>query len=226
MKMENDLDNIVSTKGSKAVILITASITFIVSSLILFSLDQIGIVAFTGAGWIVNILNLVSDYLGSSIIFFTPTLIAYIAFFLLASKSLSTYQEETDEAVNLKYYTGGMDLCTSLFVGIGVIYTSYGISNALVTAIANLNQEEAGRLGAWGILRKLVDNGILIALWTTIIGSAGAYFMRFFRYVFHGRALTRIAYQAQKKEKDDFFSALDAIKVHVESIDDNLHRSG
>ena len=81
---------------------------------------------------------------------------------------------------------------------------------------------EASRLGAWGILRRLVDNGILIALWTTIVAGAGGYLMRLAKYLFLGSKLNRVVLQNQKEERMQMATLLESIKQHTARIEQKL----
>ena len=211
--------------SSAMIILLVAGLTVLSSTFLLFALSQTGVIAFTGGGWWVNVYHVITGYLGYSILFFIPTLFGYFIFFGLLQKSLSGHHHENGRLIDIRFYSGGMDMFISLFFGIGVLFTAWGLSNALVTALAGLNKEEAGRLGAWGILKRLVDNGILIALWTTIVGGGGGYLLRLFKYISLGRALDRISFQVQEAEKSVFFSALESIRVHVERIEARMTKT-
>ena len=81
---------------------------------------------------------------------------------------------------------------------------------------------DASRLGAWGILRRLVDNGILIALWTTIVAGAGGYLMRLAKYLFLGPRLNRVALLSQKEERTELAALLESIKSHTARIEQKL----
>ena len=49
---------------------------------------------------------------------------------------------------------------------------------ALIEGIGNLDSQSAAKLGAFSILQRLVDGGIMLALSTTIFGAVGGYFLR------------------------------------------------
>ena len=71
-----------------------------------------------------------------------------------------------------------VDIWINLFFGIGVIWTAIGMRGALLEGLGDLNSQSAARLGAFSILQRLVDGGILLALSTTIFGAVGGYFLR------------------------------------------------
>jgi len=206
-------------------------LTVLLSAFLLLVLGQLGIIAYTGGGWLVNALNLISGYLGYSILFFIPALLGYCWFFIQLHTNLSRYESLspeiidtwTPEAEKIRFYNGGMDLLIIIFFGIGVIFTAWGLQNALVAALGSVGKSEAARMGAWGILKRLVDNGILIALWTTIVGGGGGYLMRLAKYIFLGKKLNRFAMRSQDAEKQRFFQTLESIEAHVEQIEKGMH---
>jgi len=208
--------------SSVGIIVLVAVLTVLLSSFAMLILSQMGVIAFTGGGWLVNSFHLITGYLGYSILFFVPALFGYGLFFYLMKRSLSADQAESERMENVRYYNGGMEIFITLFFAIGVLFTAWGLQNALVSALGDVSKAEAGRLGAWGILKRLVENGILIALWTTIVGGAGGYLMRLAKYIFLGRALNRLSLSARKKENDEFLAALESIRVHVENIEQKV----
>ncbi len=84
-----------------------------------------------------------------------------------------------------------VDLSTSLFFGTGVIWTAIGMRSALLYALNGLDQATAIELGAFEILRRLVEGGILLALSTTIVGGVGGYLMRVGKNLGAGARLNR-----------------------------------
>jgi len=63
-----------------------------------------------------------------------------------------------------------------------------------------------------------VDNGILIALWTTIVGGAGGYLMRVSKYLFLGRKLNRFVSSTRESDKELLLGALEAIRLQVAQL--------
>lgn len=216
---------LIKLSGSNSIILLAAFLTILLTSLLLLALSQMGIIAFTGVGWLVNSFNQITVYLGYSILFFIPALLGYCLFFVLLKISLSRYQSEPDQIENIYFYNGGMDIFITLFFAIGVLFTAWGLQNALVSALAGVSKTEAGRLGAWGILKRLVDNGILIALWTTIVGGTGGYLMRLVKYFSLGKELRRVSSWRQEQEKRTFFDSLKSIKLHVKRIEQSINKT-
>lgn len=71
-----------------------------------------------------------------------------------------------------------VDILINLFIGIGVIWTAIGMRGALLEGLGDLTAHSAAKLGAFSILQRLVDGGILLALSTTIVGAVGGYLLR------------------------------------------------
>ena len=217
--------NQVKILRSGGIIFLVAFLTVLLSLFFLLTLNQSGLIAFTGGGWLVNSYNLIADRLGYSVLFFTPVLLGYFLFFALLKASLSRYKSEPEQMENIRFYSGGMDIFITLFFGIGVLFTAWGLQNALVSSIGGVSKTEAGQLGAWGILQRLVENGILIALWTTIVGGIGGYLMRVAKHFFLAKELSRCLNWRQEQEKHTFFEALESIRHHVERIEENINNT-
>jgi hypothetical protein len=88
------------------------------------------------------------------------------------------------------------EVWTSLFFGIGVIWTAIGMRSALLYALGD--PVTAAQAGAFAILTRLVDGGILTALTTTIVGGVGGYLMRVLKSSYLGTRLSRY-YEQQEQ---------------------------
>lgn len=208
--------------NSVSVILMVASVTTVLTSFALLLLSQLGMIAFTGGGWLVSSFHLIGKYLGHSLLFFIPTFLVYGYFFLRLKIAVDRFAQDPAEMENIRLYSKGTELFTTLFFAIGVLFTAWGMQNALTSALGNVSRIEAGEIGAWGILRRMVDNGILVALWSTIVGGAGGYLMRLAKYLALGRKLNQVMSKGQDEEKKVFFSTLEAIRTRVENIEGKL----
>ena len=89
-----------------------------------------------------------------------------------------------------------VDIWINLFFGIGVIWTAIGMRSALLYALGD--PAVAAESGAFTILRRLVDGGILTALTTTIVGGIGGYMMRVIKSSYLGTKLSRY-YEEQEQ---------------------------
>lgn len=110
-----------------------------------------------------------------------------------------------------------VDLWIGTFFGVGVIWTAIGMRNALLAGLGDLDADAAATLGAFAILKELVDGGILLALSTTIVGGIGGYLMRVYKNLRVGAALRRY-YAAQWAVRDE------ALMEVLRRIEDRLGR--
>ncbi len=130
--------------------------------------------------------------LGLSIFPFGVTLGLYIHSLRSLQQRLDD-QCPLDEISQLEHLN---DVWTSLFFGIGVIWTAIGMRSALLYALGDTGM--AAQAGATAVLQRLVDGGILTALTTTIVGGIGGYMMRVVKSSLLGTRLSRY-YEAQEQ---------------------------
>ncbi|MCP4996495.1 MAG: hypothetical protein GY934_22370, partial [Gammaproteobacteria bacterium] len=122
---------------------------------------------------------------GLSLIPFSATLLLYLLSLNQLAKKLAQ-QRPQDEIDQLEHL---IDVWTSLFFGIGVIWTAIGMRGALLYALGDIGQTDGGQAAA--VLQRLVDGGILTALSTTIAGGVGGYLMRLYKTLVLGVRLNR-----------------------------------
>jgi hypothetical protein len=148
-----------------------------------------------------------------SIVPFFITLLFYTGSLLrlkhyLRSRSVSVEKiAQTDHLV---------DIWINLFFGIGVIWTAIGMRGALLEGLGDLNAQSAAKLGAFSILQRLVDGGILLALSTTIFGAVGGYMLRLIKSLTVGAQVK--AYYNRLAEKQ-----ADSVHTILSSIDEQLN---
>ena len=194
---------------SGSIILLTCFLAILLTTFTLFALNQAGIISFTGVSGIVITYNLIINYLGYSLLFFFPILFGYFLFLTLLKSKLSLNPIQVlEEEENIQFNNKAVDMFITLFFGVGVLFTAWGLQNALVSAIGGMNKVEAGQLGAWGILQRLVNNGILIALWTTIVGGIGGYLMRLLKHFLIGKQLINFSNLLIDQDRDKLVNSL------------------
>jgi hypothetical protein len=110
-----------------------------------------------------------------------------------------------------------VDIWINLFFGIGVIWTAIGMRGALLEGLGNLNAHSAAKLGAFSILQRLVDGGILLALSTTIVGAVGGYLLRLVKSLAVGTQVR--AYYSRLANQQ-----ADAVNAVLKSIDAQLNQ--
>lgn len=108
-----------------------------------------------------------------------------------------------------------LDLLIGLFFGIGVIWTAIGMRSALIGALGGLDAESAARLGAFGVLQAMVDEGILLALSTTIVGGIGGYLMRLVKMGYLGTPLDSFYAQLSTRSENEVLQRLQAIEQAI-----------
>jgi len=123
--------------------------------------------------------------LGLSVLPFGITLALYVHSLRTLAQRLDDNSPQ-NEIAQLEHLT---DVWTSLFFGIGVIWTAIGMRSALLYAIGD--PAVAAESGAFAVLTRLVDGGILTALTTTIVGGIGGYLMRVIKSSYLGTKLSR-----------------------------------
>jgi len=130
--------------------------------------------------------------LGLSVLPFVITLGLYLYSLGTLARRLDDSSPQ-NEIGQLEHLT---DVWTSLFFGIGVIWTAIGMRSALLYALGD--PAVAAESGAFAILTRLVDGGILTALTTTIVGGIGGYLMRVVKSSYLGTKLSRY-YEEQEQ---------------------------
>ena len=108
------------------------------------------------------------------------------------------------------------DTWTSLFFGVGVIWTAIGMRSALLYALGD--PETTVQAGAFAVLQRMVDGGILLALSTTIFGGIGGYLMRVFKTVSVGSELQQYYDETAREESARIQTVLESIDTNLQSL--------
>ena len=133
---------------------------------------------FAWLGWII-------DNLGWSIAVFSVLIVA----FTVTLQRLQALLDEEAPVNRIVQLDNLADTWTTLFFGTGVIWTAIGMRSALIFALGD--REQALSSGAFAMLERMIDGGILLALSTTIVGGIGGYLMRVYKTMSVGARLTR-----------------------------------
>ena len=134
--------------------------------------------------------------LGLSVLPFGITLALYVHSLRTLDRRLHENAPQ-NEIGQLEHLT---DVWTSLFFGIGVIWTAIGMRSALLHAIGD--PAVAAESGAFAILARMVDGGILTALTTTIVGGVGGYMMRVIKSSYLGTRLSSYYEQVEHRHAE------------------------
>lgn len=113
-----------------------------------------------------------------------------------------------------------LDLCATLFFGIGVIWTAIGMRDALLHALGDGGAVAAE--GAFAVLQRLVDGGILLALSTTIVGGVGGYLMRAVKAVVLGEQLALVYLSESRRLERANLAVLHRIEARLSRADDGV----
>lgn len=185
--------------------------TLIGASAILYLLGRSGIIFFNDTAisspgdW----LHWAYINLGSSIPVFAALLLAYFVTLGRLRNALDS-ERAINEIVQLDHLT---DIWTTLFFGAGVIWTAIGMRSALIFALGD--RDMALQQGAFAMLERLVDGGILLALSTTIFGGVGGYIMRVYKTVTLGTRLQQQYDAAARADTSQMRASLQRIEQHL-----------
>ncbi|RLJ21918.1 hypothetical protein DJ031_01995 [bacterium endosymbiont of Escarpia laminata] len=194
--------------------LLSMSITLSLGGLLLWLLSTQNLVTISAESLegLQNLFSWSSRNMGMAIWPFTLVMLL----FLLSLRTLRqriAAEQSIDKIVQAAHLT---DIWIGLFFGIGVIWTAIGMRSALLFALGD--PESAARLGAFVILQRLVDGGILLALSTTIFGGIGGYLMRVIKAVAVGGELQRYYSRLAEQHNTAVQSSLDRIDSHLQQI--------
>jgi len=150
--------------------------------------------------------------LGLSILPFGITLGLYIHSLRGLQRGLDDNAPQ-DEISQLEHLN---DVWTSLFFGIGVIWTAIGMRSALLYALGDPGV--ATQAGATAVLQRLVDGGILTALTTTIVGGIGGYVMRVVKSSLLGTRLSRFYEEQEQNHANRVEALLSDIRTSLDTV--------
>jgi hypothetical protein len=143
----------------------------------------------------------------------TPVFAAILLVYLISLRRLRFRLDEDrpiDEIVQLDHLA---DMWTTLFFGTGVIWTAIGMRSALIFALGD--PESTMQQGAFAVLQKMVDGGILLALSTTIFGGVGGYLMRVHKSISLGTRLQQRYDRAARVDTSSMKESLQRIEEHL-----------
>ncbi|ACL03808.1 hypothetical protein Dalk_2114 [Desulfatibacillum aliphaticivorans] len=166
-------------------IILVAGLTVLTNLILLIALQRAGFVAFTGGGALVRWTTAIHRYLGSSTIFFLLALASYAYNFWRLTKVLNPESMDPFGVREARFFAKATDMSIKAFSSVGVIFTAVGLLQALDLSIGK---------GYYGeeLLSKLVENGLLVALASTIVGIAGYTVLPMITHLAIGRRLTEI----------------------------------
>ncbi len=147
--------------------------------------------------------------LGLSIPVFAGLLLAYFVTLGRLRHALET-SKPVNQVVQLDHLA---DIWTTLFFGTGVIWTAIGMRSALIFALGD--RDAAMAQGAFAMLERMIDGGILLALSTTIFGGIGGYLMRVYKTMMLGAKLQHQYDKAARADTSEMRQSLQRIEAHL-----------
>jgi len=189
----------------------------IVMTLFLLTLSLSGYVVITGS--LASIFNLllywIYENLSWSVIPFSLILFFY-GYYIKVLKDI--LEIEDVNAAKVEEYNQKLEKLITLFFGVGVLWTAIGMRSSLTAALGDVDSTVAASLGAWEILSRLVDGGILLALSTTIVGGAGGYLMSLGKQWFLEHKLNHFYQKIEKQQQNQVNDRLDRIAKLMEKF--------
>lgn len=185
--------------------------TFAVGAGLVYALAKASLVDLNGSAVShpEHFLSWAYSNLGSSI----PVFVGLLAAFFLTLSRLRSHLDQDcpiDRVVQLDHLT---DIWTTLFFGTGVIWTAIGMRSALIFALGD--RSAALSEGAFAMLERMIDGGILLALSTTIVGGIGGYLMRVYKTITVGARLQRCYDRAARADTSEMRQSLERIERHI-----------
>lgn len=142
------------------------------------------------AAWLANPAAFIFRHLRLSIVPFGSLFLLY---FFLITKIRACLVCQDPDVSRISYYDRLLNTTISTFFGVGVIWTAIGMETALVHALETVEkgQEPGAGMSAWGLLERLVNGGLLLALSTTVFGGVCGYALRLVKIIFLGKEWDR-----------------------------------
>ncbi len=195
--------------GSLGVVLIATTLLY------LLNMSEVIAISVLDVPTVQRMLAWTYENLRLSVIPFGATLLLYILSLLRLKRLLRDPHSAVEKIAQTDHL---VDIWINLFFGIGVIWTAIGMRGALLDGLGDLNAQSAAKLGAFSILQRLVDGGILLALSTTIFGAVGGYLLRLVKSLAVGRQVQAYYNRLAEQQADTVQSTLQSIDAHLSQL--------
>jgi len=189
----------------------------VIATILLYMLNMSEVVAISviEVPSVQHLLAWTYDNLRLSVIPFGLTLLFYSGSLLRLKRSLRHQQVSAEQIAQMDHL---VDIWINLFFGIGVIWTAIGMRGALLEGLGDLDAQSAAKLGAFSILRRLVDGGILLALSTTIFGAVGGYLLRLVKSLAVGTEVKAFYNRLAEQHADGVHATLRSIDARLNQL--------
>ncbi len=192
--------------GSLGVVLIATTLLY------LLNMSEVIAISVLDVPTVQRMLAWTYENLRLSVLPFGATFFLYIVSLLRLKRLLRDPHSAVEKIAQMDHL---VDIWINLFFGIGVIWTAIGMRGALLGGLGDLNAQTAAQLGAFSILQRLVDGGILLALSTTIFGAVGGYLLRLVKSLAVGRQVQAYFNQLAEHQADEIQGTLRSIDAHL-----------
>ncbi|MGD8261757.1 MAG: hypothetical protein PVG70_16680 [Desulfobacterales bacterium] len=189
----------------------------VIGTILLYMLNMSEVVAISvlEVPSVQRVLSWTYENLRLSVIPFCLILLFYTGSLLRLKRLLRNQGVSTEKIAQMDHL---VDIWINLFFGIGVIWTAIGMRGALLEGIGDLNAQSAAKLGAFSILQRLVDGGILLALSTTIFGAVGGYLLRLVKSLAVGTRVKAYYNRLAEQQTDGVHFTLRSIDARLSQL--------
>ena len=186
----------------------------IIAAILIYMLNMSEVVAISvlEVPRVQQVLTWTYENLRLSVIPFGLTFLFYTGSLLRLKRSLQHQEASVEKIAQMDHL---VDIWINLFFGIGVIWTAIGMRGALLEGLGDLNAQSAAKLGAFSILQRLVDGGVLLALSTTIFGAVGGYLLRLVKSLTVGTEVKAFYNRMARQQADGVNAALQSIDTRL-----------
>ena len=206
-----------SASGFSAGFIAGALGVLIIGAILLYMLNMSEVVAISvlEVPSVQRALSWTYENLRLSVIPFCLTFLFYISSLLRLKRCLRNQHVSAEKIAQIDHL---VDIWINLFFGIGVIWTAVGMRGALLEGLGDLNAQTAAELGAFSILQRLVDGGILLALSTTIFGAVGGYLLRLVKSLAVGTQVKAFYNRIAEQQAESVNATLQSIDARLSQL--------
>ena len=159
-------------------------------------------------GWVVltvpsfkamTLWHWVNINLGFSVFFFVALFALWLVLFIKLNHNLTAKAplEVVQHAIQK------LDLTVSLFIAVGVIFTAIGLRDCLISTLGGLGSQSPTDISAFEMMGALINNGLLVALTSTIVGAIGGYLLKAAKSWYLGAKINAYNVSLQQTMKDE-----------------------
>jgi hypothetical protein len=195
--------------GALGVLIIAATLLYVLN------MSEVVAISVLEVPRVQQVLAWTYENLRLSVIPFGFTFLCYTGSLLRLKRSLRDQQVSLEKIAQMDHL---VDIWINLFFGIGVIWTAIGMRGALLDGLGDLDAQSAAKLGAFSILQRLIDGGILLALSTTIFGAVGGYLLRLVKSLAVGIEVKAFYNRLAQQQADGVNATLQSIDTRLSEL--------